>query len=452
VPTSSLFPSDGLQSFAPVELSYRRLHKAALILTGLGVTDAHLEWLTGEPAHLDLDGLPMEPGGDGVALFRKWRQLAALYALRRKLPRSNVDLFEVFRAATLPEALERLVLATGWDRAVVESFLGPEGFAVDSVEKLRPPVEPTEEEPVILRLARAVRVQRRIGVAPATLYSWANSLPDTDGAAAIVQAVKARYDETRWLEVARTLNDPLRAERRDALVSYLLPRMHDLGVRNRNQLFEYFLIDVDMNPCMLTSRVQRAIAALQTFFQRCLMNLEPKVPPRFIDDNDWKWLKNYRVWEANRKVFLYPENWIEPELRDDKSPLFQVLERTILEQEIKNENVEAASRTTWRGSTRSRGSTCAASTSRSASCTGWSAARSRPSSSSGRFPVRTGTTARTTSLRAPSTRPTSGSTAGSRTAASGPRGRRSRSTSKGTTSFLSFSSGGCTCSGPRSAR
>ena len=65
-------------------------------------------------------------------------------------------------------------------------------------------------------------------------------------------------------------------------------------------------------------------------------------PPRIIDDNDWKWLKSYRVWEANRKVFLYPENWIEPELRDDKSPLFQTLEQTILQQEIKNDNVEAA--------------------------------------------------------------------------------------------------------------
>ena len=118
--------------------------------------------------------------------------------------------------------------------------------------------------------------------------------------------------------------------------------MRDLGVKNRNQLFEYFLIDVDMNPCMLTSRIRQAVGAVQTFFQRCLMNLEPQVPPRVIDDSDWKWLKNYRVWEANRKVFLYPENWIEPELRDDKSPLFQVLERTILQQEIKNDNVEAA--------------------------------------------------------------------------------------------------------------
>jgi len=30
---------------------------------------------------------------------------------------------------------------------------------------------------------------------------------------------------------------------------------------------------------------------------------------------EWEWRKNYRVWDANRKIFLYPENWIEPELR-----------------------------------------------------------------------------------------------------------------------------------------
>jgi SpoVK/Ycf46/Vps4 family AAA+-type ATPase len=29
----------------------------------------------------------------------------------------------------------------------------------------------------------------------------------------------------------------------------------------------------------------------------------------------WQWRTRYRVWEANRKVFLYPENWIEPEPR-----------------------------------------------------------------------------------------------------------------------------------------
>jgi hypothetical protein len=30
----------------------------------------------------------------------------------------------------------------------------------------------------------------------------------------------------------------------------------------------------------------------------------------------WQWLSRYRVWEANRKVFLYPENSLEPESRE----------------------------------------------------------------------------------------------------------------------------------------
>ena len=31
----------------------------------------------------------------------------------------------------------------------------------------------------------------------------------------------------------------------------------------------------------------------------------------------WEWRKRYRVWEASRKVFVCPENWLEPE----RSPL-----------------------------------------------------------------------------------------------------------------------------------
>jgi len=52
------------------------------------------------------------------------------------------------------------------------------------------------------------------------------------------------------------------------------------------------------------------------------MSLQPGLS---LSDEDregwqsWEWMKNYRVWEANSKVFLYPANWIEPELRDDKS-------------------------------------------------------------------------------------------------------------------------------------
>ena len=342
ISTSNLYPVDGLSTFDPVSLSYRRLHKASLLISGFGVSDDQLEWLTGEPRYLDLDSLPMEPteNDKAIASFQRWRQLAALYALHKKLPTSNTDLFATFTANTLSESITTLVKATGWNKTAVEAFVGEKGFAIDHAG-LALPVE-TSKEPFLLRLKQAIDIQRRVGVSAETLFTWAGGAANADVAAAIVQAVKARYDEKRWLEVAEQLNKPLRVARREALVSYLLPRLREQGVKNRSQLFEYFLIDVEMSPCMLTSRIKQGISAVQTFFQRCLMNLEAQVSPRLVDQGDWKWLKNYRVWEANRKVFLYPENWIEPELRDDKSPEFKTLERTILQQEIKKENVESA--------------------------------------------------------------------------------------------------------------
>jgi hypothetical protein len=48
------------------------------------------------------------------------------------------------------------------------------------------------------------------------------------------------------------------------------------------------------------------------------------------------------VWEANRKVFLYPENYLEPELRDDKTPLFKALEEELLSKPITEEAVREA--------------------------------------------------------------------------------------------------------------
>ncbi len=343
IPGHHLFPKDGPTSFEPVTRSYRRLDKAARLVTGLELSDAHLVWLTAQ-GRLDLDGLPMSSAqgqSKGVALLQRWRQLVSLQALRKKLPRGDTDLYAVLRAATPAAALTELLAATGWEKSTVEALLGAEGLALGS-DALTLPADPAVEPP-LLRLARAVDAHRRVGVAVPTLIAWASAPPDRDVAASVVQAVKARYDEKKWLEVAQSLNDPLRAKRRDALVEYLLPRLRDKGVTKRAQLFEYFLIDVEMNPCMLTSRIKEAISATQTFFQRSLMNLEaPKVQPRLIDNSDWKWLKSYRVWEANRKVFLYPENWIEPELRDDKTPIFKQFERTILQKEIKKENVEAA--------------------------------------------------------------------------------------------------------------
>lgn len=111
-------------------------------------------------------------------------------------------------------------------------------------------------------------------------------------------------------------------------------------LRSADDLYAHFLIDVEMEPCMLTSRIVLATNSVQLFVQRCLLNLEPRVELSPEDAKEWAWMKNYRVWEANRKVFLYPENWIEPELRDDKTPFFVNLENGLLQDEVNDSTVE----------------------------------------------------------------------------------------------------------------
>ena len=98
-----------------------------------------------------------------------------------------------------------------------------------------------------------------------------------------------------------------------------------------------------------TSRILQAILSTQLYVQRCFLNLENREVETALPDPDvensweqWKCMKSYRIWEANRKVFLFPENWIEPELRDTKSPFFEELESDILSREATNDNVEAA--------------------------------------------------------------------------------------------------------------
>ncbi len=160
--------------------------------------------------------------------------------------------------------------------------------------------------------------------------------------------MKAKYDLTQWQQIIGPLQDTFREQKREALVGWLVTHpKQDQGQTwsDANGLYSYFLIDVEMCACMLTSRLKQAAASAQLFVQRCLLNLEVDVLAKTDLDpkwKQWKWMKRYRVWEANRKVFLYPENWIEPELRDEKSPFFKELENELQQNDVTNDTVEQA--------------------------------------------------------------------------------------------------------------
>jgi peptidoglycan hydrolase-like protein with peptidoglycan-binding domain len=109
-----------------------------------------------------------------------------------------------------------------------------------------------------------------------------------------------------------------------------------------DKLYEYFLIDVETQPPVETSRILLALSATQLFIERVLRNLEPEVFPTDIDGSLWVWMKRYRVWQANREVFLWPENWLYPELRDNQSPAFQQAMTALLQSDITDDAAASA--------------------------------------------------------------------------------------------------------------
>ncbi|MFF9120455.1 neuraminidase-like domain-containing protein [Streptomyces massasporeus] len=187
---------------------------------------------------------------------------------------------------------------------------------------------------------------------PATTFDQLSRAADD-----VLGAFRAKYPEPKSLtDKLEPYEDILRGRKRDGLVDYLTTRW-PTPFSSPDRLYDYFLVDVMVEGCARTSRVVSATSSLQLYVHRVLMNLErsedwdPAATPargvfaRFTSGakrDEWQWRRHYRVWEANRKVFLYPENYIEPELRDDKTPLFSEMEDMLLMQDLTPQNVSDA--------------------------------------------------------------------------------------------------------------
>lgn len=303
--------------------AYTLLTRLSLLIGGLSLPAADAEVLVRRVVRLR--GSPRQLGA-----YADWRACAAYARIRARPAQPPGALARLWQAADADAAQALLAEILRWPAETIAGLMAELGLGLAEIRQLAQ----------LERLVAAGELVQTLGVTPAQAAQWARAAVGRTAAEAAQRAVRARYPEQDWLEVARALNDPLRDERRRALVAYLGPR---LGARDANGLYQQLLIDVEMSPCMQTSRIKQAIASVQLFIQRCLLNLEaPQVRPQAIDRRHWQWMQNYRVWEANRKVLLYPENWIAPELRDDKTPFFSELESALLQDDVTAANVERA--------------------------------------------------------------------------------------------------------------
>lgn len=214
----------------------------------------------------------------------------------------------------------------------------------------------------VLRLNQCFTVSNRTGMDIPTLITiyQINNLPLEDDnqqlitenwskyqnlAGVVNGALHSRVDNETGSNINQDIIGYLDTQKRDALVGYtiwLLNPKIEL-IRDPSDLYQYLLIDVEMCDNQQIAQITEGIAALQLYLQRCRMMLEPGVTDLSqIQDIWWEWFSGYRIWEANRKVFLYPENYLEPALRRNQTPEFEKFVAKLLQSNINDQNVSDA--------------------------------------------------------------------------------------------------------------
>lgn len=351
------FPPDEA-SFPAIYKSLRLLHKDALAIGVLHITAVELQWwLDGTHAAdmgwMHLGDFPVDSAAP--IPISNWLSLQQFFSWKEGLPKSDLTAFEFLtrvldNTQTSTANLTDLAHLTAGEEtdlnALAEAFHWrhvppPPAPAFDNLKQL------LRRSANLKRLADCTQALRRLGVNAERAIAWATVVPDSSVSESIKQTVKAKYDLPQWQQIIQPLQDDFREQKRQALVSWLVAhpdQSRGQSWSDPNGLYGYFLIDVEMSACMLTSRLKQAAASVQLFVQRCLLNLEVDILANPDDQKwkQWKWMKQYRVWEANRKVFLYPENWIEPELRDEKSPFFKDLENELMQNDVTAATAEDA--------------------------------------------------------------------------------------------------------------
>ncbi|WP_052499538.1 neuraminidase-like domain-containing protein [Streptomyces vietnamensis] len=321
------------------------LYRVTLLLGRLRVTAEEIPYVFGYAAQggwLDPNTLPLAPVP--AAPIAPLRTLLDLARLRSAVRGGVPTLRAVFDVARTPGAQEReaaaeLARRTGWNAADITAVARDHGITTAAQYG---------GVAALSAVLAGIALLRRLGVAAERAQPWQRPELTAEAAEAAWLTAKSRHAPRDWTAAATPLRDALRERQRSALVSYLVAHpLLDRDGRPRwkdaDDLHDHFLLDVEMGPTQLTTRLAQAVYSVQLFVQRLQLNLEHAYT--WHGDGlwaQWEWMKQYRLWEANQKVFLYPENYFEPELRADKTPFFTDFENALMQREVTSTAVEDA--------------------------------------------------------------------------------------------------------------
>ncbi|NNA29357.1 neuraminidase-like domain-containing protein [Pseudomonas lundensis] len=152
------------------------------------------------------------------------------------------------------------------------------------------------------------------------------------------------------------LSQHLNEKLRDALLAFYLYTFNPLktdkvGIESAlrstpDDLYSYWLLDVQVSQAVMTSRVFSAISSLQQYINNIALGFEPGYEHVGMNDAQTSlWdnsLHSYSLWHAHQQLRHYPANYISPHLRIDKTDSFQQLESDISQTNLQPGHIDAA--------------------------------------------------------------------------------------------------------------
>ncbi|NES76316.1 MULTISPECIES: neuraminidase-like domain-containing protein [unclassified Okeania] len=151
----------------------------------------------------------------------------------------------------------------------------------------------------------------------------------------------------------KTAKDAINLELRDALVANFMnevvgesesPALKE-KIKSWEDIYQYLLLDVNVSYEVPTTRLLECTGAVQLYINRMIQGVEDANWEKGQLENlkkDWDISQQYRLWEANKKLGLYPSNYIEPTLRLHKTEIFKTFEDSLGQGSLNEEMVQQA--------------------------------------------------------------------------------------------------------------
>ncbi|KAG4263106.1 hypothetical protein FPRO03_10469 [Fusarium proliferatum] len=340
------------ESVQKADLVLKEIGRSASLFRKLELSLEEVKYLTTPNGlvSVDLNSLSI---GD-IAKLQSYRQL------RDNIAKENDSLVTLFAWLENPDSsstlASHLIAATTWPEAQLSTLINTkyeyDGAATADIIRTVASLDELLSIQAIMEISGNLRPNSsQDSEHPITnLFIFATpALPTTNKDLAVANELRLMLGKRQL----KSCTAQLRETQRTVFIDYLLqqPYIKNSKISDAAGLFDLLLIDVQMGSQFEITRMKQAISTVQLYVQRCLlgMEIEAGVQPSDIDQVKWTWMQKHNVWTATRKAFLYPENWIDPTLRDDKTALFGDYETTIMQKDLSWDTFSQAIRTYVKG-------------------------------------------------------------------------------------------------------